>query len=69
MTKSKCDKNLLVQGHGIHLEGEPIQRKKRLKQVLQYTPCWQYISDVREQLTETERLRPHVKEEKPSDRG
>lgn len=29
MTKSKCDKNLLVQGHGIHLEGEPITKKKK----------------------------------------
>lgn len=44
-------------------------REKRLKQVLQYTQCWQYISDVREELTETERLRPHEKGEKLSDRG
>lgn len=29
MTKSKCDKNLLVQGHRIHLEGEPITKKKK----------------------------------------
>lgn len=61
--------NPVVQGHGIHLEGDPTTEKKRLKQVLQYTQGWQCTSDVREELTETERWRPHEKGEKPSDRG
>lgn len=59
----------MVQGHGIHLEGEPTTEKKKSETSIEMYSRLAVYEWCKKEADRTERLRPHEKGEKPSDRG